>query len=345
MPRSSPNTVLSDSLTEAEPQKIPAYPDFISLDLDLHDEIHDLLKLTGDGVSEFTFSNLYLFRNRYQYRIAADNKSYLLNDRQGQADIDHKPGLIISGTNPVDKTKFFMTPGPFSDNGFPTDDILIDLFKTHDYWKNIPVSLLGSSIKNITFRQRLEKHGISISEDINNFDYLYYRNELAGLSGKKFHKKKNLVNAFIKAWPNHEQRILEPELIPDAQKVLEQWKINRGMPYMSQDADYIPSKESLDAFSVLGLHGAIYYVNGEPAAYCLGESIARGTMFCIHFEKGLEQYKGIYQYMNQAFAESLGHEFIYINREQDLGNAGLRQAKMTYRPVGFVKKYRGVMIK
>jgi len=29
-----------------------------------------------------------------------------------------------------------------------------------------------------------------------------------------------------------------------------------------------------------------------------------------------------------------------VNREQDLGDEGLRQAKMTYRPSGFVRKYR-----
>jgi hypothetical protein len=62
-------------------------------------------------------------------------------------------------------------------------------------------------------------------------------------------------------------------------------------------------------------------------------------MFAIHFEKAIDKYKGIYQYMNQAFAAALPRFFTYINREQDLGDEGLRQAKMTYRQNGFVKKY------
>ena len=65
-------------------------------------------------------------------------------------------------------------------------------------------------------------------------------------------------------------------------------------------------------------------------------------MFVIHFEKALDEYKGIYQYLNQSFAESLPRFFTLINREQDLGNEGLRQAKMTYRPCEFVKKYTGM---
>jgi len=63
-------------------------------------------------------------------------------------------------------------------------------------------------------------------------------------------------------------------------------------------------------------------------------------MFAVHFEKACDRYKGIYQFMNQAFAQSLPKYFKLINREQDLGNEGLRQAKMTYRPSGFVKKYQ-----
>jgi hypothetical protein len=62
-------------------------------------------------------------------------------------------------------------------------------------------------------------------------------------------------------------------------------------------------------------------------------------MFAVHFEKALEEYKGVYQYINQRFALSLPEDLVYINREQDLGDPGLRQAKMTYRPCSFVKKY------
>jgi hypothetical protein len=63
-------------------------------------------------------------------------------------------------------------------------------------------------------------------------------------------------------------------------------------------------------------------------------------MFAIHFEKANDRYKGVYQYINQEFAKTLPNYFKLVNREQDLGDEGLRQAKMTYRPSSFVKKYR-----
>ena len=318
------------------------YPDFAPISLVQQDEIRPMLLSTVDGISEFTFSNLYLFRARYQYRVA----------------VVPNGGLIISGTTPPayaktpaletaalekaalekadsssNRTQFFMTPC-----GFPGFDILESLFKTHAYWKNIPPALLETASGSTTLYAQLEKWGIEILEDRDNFDYLYLREELAALSGKRFHKKKNLVNAFMNAYPDHEQRPLDLRLIHDAQAVLERWREGKG-----EDGDYFATKEALEHFSVFNLQGAIYYIGGKPAAFCLGESVANGSMFTIHFEKALEQYKGIYQYMNQAFAASLSPAFTYINREQDLGSEGLRQAKMTYRPVGYIKKYRGIL--
>jgi hypothetical protein len=294
---------------------IPAYPDFAPLGLEHRDDLHPQLSLTADGVSEFTFSALYLFRNRYHYRISRGPDT----------------GFIISGEQPADQSsagkggKFFMTPC-----AAPGAETLASLFESHDYWKNISPSVLAPA------EETLERLGIEVTEDRNNFDYLYFRSDLAELAGKKFHKKKNLVNAFRNMYPDHEMRPLEPALIPHAREVLDRWRTDKG-----EAGDYAAAREALDLFGCLKLRGAVFYVNGTPAGWCLGESIAKGRSFVIHFEKAVDGIKGIYQYMNQAFAASLPRFFTYLNREQDLGDEGLRQAKETYRPCDFVKKYRG----
>jgi hypothetical protein len=291
---------------------IPDYPDFTPLDLDLRDVLHPRLSLTPDGVSEFTFSGLYLFRNRYKYQISRGADG----------------GFIISGEQPTEHGpggKFFMTPC-----GAPDTETLESLFRTHDYWKNISESVLAP------VRERLEKGGVEFTEDRDNFDYLYFREDLAKLTGKKYHKKKNLVNQFLNAYAHYEGRSLTAALVPQAKEILKRWKQDKD-----GDGDFRAAAEALDLFDMLKLRGAVYYVEGRPAAYCLGESIAKGKMFAIHFEKAADEYKGIYQFMNRAFAASLPRFFTYINREQDLGDEGLRQAKMTYRPAGFVKKYTG----
>ena len=90
----------------------------------------------------------------------------------------------------------------------------------------------------------------------------------------------------------------------------------------------------------LKLTGCITYVDGEPAAYSLGEPINQGKCFVVQFEKAIGNYKGIYQFINRSFASMIDTKYRYINREQDLGDPGLRQAKMSYRPDNFVKKYK-----
>ncbi|MGD9333090.1 MAG: phosphatidylglycerol lysyltransferase domain-containing protein, partial [Desulfobacterales bacterium] len=92
-----------------------------------------------------------------------------------------------------------------------------------------------------------------------------------------------------------------------------------------------------DSFPEL-LGGAIV-VDDMIVAYTIAEPLDGDTVV-IHFEKGCPAHKGIYQAINQMFLESLEGRFRYVNREQDLGDEGLRKAKMSYHPVKFNQKYR-----
>jgi hypothetical protein len=70
----------------------------------------------------------------------------------------------------------------------------------------------------------------------------------------------------------------------------------------------------------------------------VGECLSKDTMV-IHFEKGDTRYKGIYQAINKHFLAAQEDRFAYVNREQDLGDEGLRKAKLSYNPVLLLKKY------
>jgi hypothetical protein len=287
--------------------EIPHYPEYAPIDLDMRTVLHPRLSMLPDGVSEYTFAGLYLFRDTYDYRV-----SLLDGDR-----------LIITGTK--GGTRFFMLPCGFPDSD---DRIVEELFGTYDYLKGL------SEANADPVRVRLEQIGLDIVEDRDNFDYLYLRDDLASLSGRKYHKKRNHVNAFINNY-EYDERPLKTSQIDDARRVLEQWHEGRTEP-----DDYTAATEALDLFELLELKGYIVYVDGEPAAYTFGEPLMRGRSFVVHFEKAVDSYRGIYQFINKAFATILPRHYTYINREQDLGDEGLRQSKMTYRPCGFVKKYR-----
>ena len=295
------------SMPNPSAKSVPVYPEFAPVSLEMRDALYPALNMIKDGISEFTFSNLYLFRHTYGYRVS------------------RVPGetFIIEGSK-LGKS-FFYVPC-----ALPERAVLDKLMASHDYLKNLSESQADAH------RVALEQWGYSVVEDRDNFDYLYQRSALAELSGKTYHKKRNLVNAFLNSY-SYEQKPMRKDNVGDALAVLDTWRELKGF-----EGDYAASHEALELFEVLGMRGCVYYVDGSAAGWCLGEPLSRGRMFAVHFEKGIESYKGIYQFINQAFAQALPAYFRYINREQDLGDDGLRQAKMTYRPSSFVNKYRVV---
>jgi hypothetical protein len=282
---------------------IARYPETSEISMDVRPLLHPKFKALAEGISEFTFANIYLFRRTHHYGI-----SQLANEL-----------FVITGRDAEEP--FFMLPF-----GLPDEGVLADLFSRH------------REMKAATQPQaeQLAAMGYSVSQDRDNYDYLYSREDLVNLTGRKFHKKKNQLNLFIRNNECQAKPLLE-EYRDDALQVLRRWNSRNDEP-----AESVAAAEALEKMWPLQLCGGIFYVNGRPVAYCLGEELALGTSFVIHFEKAVlePEFKGLYQFINQAFASILPDKYDTINREQDLGDAGLRQAKESYNPAGFVKKFR-----
>ena len=227
--------------------------------------------------------------------------------------------LLISGMD--GNESFFMLPF-----GLPEALLLEQLFEKFQTLKCIS----NSQVEVVAALD------YEINEDRDNFDYLYKRKELAELSGRKFHKKRNLIKAFHNNY-SYEGRPLLAIHKNDALEILEKWRLNRDEP-----GDYAAAKEALEKAEELQLCGGIYSVKDKPVAYSLGEELACGKSFVIHFEKAVDEYKGLWQFINQAFASILPEQYETVNREQDLGNEGLRKAKLSYKPIEFVKKFKAI---
>ena len=109
-----------------------------------------------------------------------------------------------------------------------------------------------------------------------------------------------------------------------------QWHECEDSPSLQAENDAINRVLShWDRFS--GLNGGSLYVDDRMIAFSVGEKLDELSLG-VHYEKGLNGFRGVYQTINCEFARHAGAGFTYINRAQDLDEEGLRQAKMTYMP-------------
>lgn len=184
------------------------------------------------------------------------------------------------------------------------------------------------------------KHKITIQEARGHWDYLYTVSELIELEGKRFHKKRNLLNQFRKKY-NYQFVLFGPEMIDKALAMQQNWCTWRDCESVASLAaeNRVISKVFNSWDTLAGLSGGAILVDNEMVAYTLAESLSEDTLV-IHFEKGNADFKGVYQAINQMFLEQSGHQFKLVNREQDLDDEGLRKAKLSYNPVGFLKKFQ-----
>jgi len=181
---------------------------------------------------------------------------------------------------------------------------------------------------------------IVIKEDRDHWDYLYDVKELVDLKGNRFHKKKNLLKQFIKKY-DHRFEPFGPKMIEPAMAMQADW-----CNWRDCESSEVLSSENRSVFKILtnwksleGLTGGALIVEDIIVAYTIAEKLTDDCVV-VHYEKGCPDYKGVYQAINQMFLASLPNTFKVVNREQDLGEDGLRKAKMSYNPSGFLKKYR-----
>lgn len=169
-------------------------------------------------------------------------------------------------------------------------------------------------------------------------DYVYEAESLRTLSGKKYHGKKNHVNKFKKTYENWEYVSMKSEHVEEAFQMLLKWKnLNLCMEDHDKNAESCVASNFLRLFDELEVCGGLLRVDGQAVAFCIGEQVSEDTMV-VHIEKALTEYEGAYTMINQQFVEHECQNMIYINREDDAGDEGLRKAKLSYKPVFMVEK-------
>ena len=167
-------------------------------------------------------------------------------------------------------------------------------------------------------------------------DYVYDAFDLAYLENHKYIKKRDQIKHFLTMYPNYSIELISKDNIKD---ILSEFD---NLIHITDEISREEVKSTLmvlnnyDKFNFIGL---LVKVDNKVIAFTIGEILFDTLQ--VHIEKANKEYKGIYQFINMEFSKYAleNYNIKYINRQDDSGNTGLRQAKSSYYPIKYIKKY------
>ena len=192
--------------------------------------------------------------------------------------------------------------------------------------------------------ERLYPGRFRFGSDEGTFDYVYRIDDLADLPGKKYHAKRNHLARFAEAYPDAAAEVITEENLPLAAQMMREWYAEREAEDPS--ADFVLEKEAtqkaLRDWQSLSMEGMILRDGDSVLAVTLGSFLSAET-FDVQFEKARRGVQGAYAAINRAFAQYIREKYPsvrYLDREEDMGIEGLRQAKKSYHPLYRIEKFR-----
>ena len=189
---------------------------------------------------------------------------------------------------------------------------------------------------------------ITVEPQRNQYDYIYLRADLASLAGGKLKAKRNHVNKFLSEYPDFEYRPLEPSMFDECRRLEILWREERGDVNPVYDAgnttegsepciiDTILAEQRVMEtvfahWDALGMMGGSIWLDGRMVAFTYGAAVTDDTIdVCV--EKADRTIDGLFSVINQQFCAHLPEQYVYVNREEDMGLEGLRKAKLSYHP-------------
>lgn len=182
-----------------------------------------------------------------------------------------------------------------------------------------------------------------IKEEEGFSDYIYNTKDLAELAGHKYSKKRNLISQFKKNIAALHNIAVEdinsinaPECLELLNRMPEEDDTGYNRELLCCERNAIST--ALDNFKELEMTGILVKIDERTEGFAIGSRLNK-NMFALNFEKANAKFKGLYQFLDEAIAKKIEGKFQYINKENDLGKPGLRQAKESYHPLMKIKSF------
>lgn len=279
--------------------------------------VDEIVMSENSPSADYNFGNIYIWDKHYRQLVCRFGGRMLTKLRY-----DGKPAFVFPiGTGPLRPA--------------------IEALREFAAFKGYPFCLRGITEKHRLLLEEEYPGRFEYSEDTSCADYIYRADKLSSYSGKALHGKKNHCNRF-EAENDWDFVPLTRERIPGCLDMLDVWseenaqRLDKSIAY-EHDAII----RAFAAYEQLGLEGGVLRVSGKIVGFTLGELTCPDT-FDVHFEKAEAGINGAYPMVCRELTKMLLAKYpqlVYINREDDMGLAPLRQSKLSYKPEYLLKKY------
>ena len=213
-------------------------------------------------------------------------------------------------------------------------DKVLSNFKTGDLIYDVP-----EAVKEILSG----RSDLRFTEDRDQHEYVYSVKDLISLKGKNFAHKRNRVRAFLDGY-EWDYYPMEKKYFDEVIDFQERWRIHRDETMNQDEAASLLDEDTaiqnaLKKWDDFDFSGGILKVDEKIIAYTIAQKLDEKNID-IHFEKAFGEYTGSYQAINYLFLKNQASNFELVNREEDMGEPGLREAKLSYNPIMMLKKYQ-----
>ncbi|MEG1972563.1 MAG: phosphatidylglycerol lysyltransferase domain-containing protein [Oscillospiraceae bacterium] len=276
--------------------------------------VEKIFKKANRRGNEYTFSNLFNWSCPQNIKIA-----------------QYKENIIFNHT---EKDSVYSFPIGNGHLGEAVNLILDECSK-----KDKKVSFVNLDEYDAEILEQQFPHKFTIDEHRDDFDYIYESSDLSDLFGKKYHAKRNHISKFLRNYPNWKFEKIDRDNIDKAKVMVAKWYLqSEDKKEGTIKKEKIAVNNALKYYFELNLTGGILFVDDVAVAVSFGSPACDDT-FVVHAEKAFTEFDGAYTMVNREFSRFLRPNYRYINREDDVGIAGLRLSKESYSPVFMYKRF------
>ena len=277
------------------------------------DLLEPFLRNLNEVSCEMSFTNLAMWHEAYGTQYAFDTAGRLILYSPVEKMIYFPRGATISPAELAELSTLFSRSG-----------------MTENFIYDIPSEY---TVSNPDF----EKY-FTIDENEDNFDYLYDNKRLSNCEGCRLRKKRTLIKQFLNANP-------DCKIITLSETTAERFlNLALKLNSMLDQCDFLTDENKVISFACkhlqeLSLNGILLTDNnGNDVGFSIW-SLLNKNVADIHFEKADHSVKGAAQFLTQQAAQILDSQNVtYMNREQDLGDPGIRRAKHSLDPAMLYKR-------